>query len=109
MENTIENFQFCMDLVLKRFVNLRIEQHRAARFDEVMKALADTLLKACTSREIAKAVADAAYGSEEFVPAPATLRKYLRGMNCVEEDVRKAEVERTRRDIAAQRQQLGVA
>lgn len=102
MELSGSNFDYCMKLA-QRFAYMK-RLPSEDRFDGAMEFLAETLVKACKSRETAAEVANLVVEREEDFPAPATLRKYLREMNYVEEDVEKRRDEANRREIAAMKE-----
>lgn len=100
MEQTKENVLYCMKLVAP-FGYMRFPPPEQ-RYDGAMKALADTLVAACKTRETAAKIAKDVYRGEDTFPAPATLRKYLRE-NHVCEDERREEEEELKRISAEQR------
>ena len=104
MQPNVDNIKFCIDLVEPFAIMKRLPAEH--RFDGAMQALAETLLNACKSREVAAEVAKLVIENEEDFPAPATLRKYLRERNYVEEDVEARNDERSRRESAQIRGQL---
>lgn len=105
MELTSDNLAFCMRLVRPFGMMKRVPPEK--RFEEAMDYLAETLMKACSRRDIAEEIAALVIENEEDFPAPGTLRKYLRDRNYVEQDVEARRDERNRREIAAQRKVLG--
>lgn len=100
MERTIENIQYCGNLV-KRFLSIRRERPiDKADVDLCLDALADTLVKACSKPEVAAIIVDAVLDGEERWPSVGTIRRYMRELQYVEMDVREREDKRMREEQA---------
>lgn len=105
MEQTTENIGFCSEQA-RRFVSIVRDQPRESWIlDESLDALTTTLLRACSSHDVARAVVDEVLSREERWPSPATVRRYMREMLYVEMDVREREDEQQRRQVQRRRQE----
>jgi hypothetical protein len=100
MENTDENVMFCWNLI-QPFLSLK-RLPAEHRIESNMQYLAQTLVDACSSQRVAEEVVERVMSKEEEFPAPATLRKALRDLDYVEQDVQRKRQERSRLDSAEQ-------
>jgi hypothetical protein len=102
MQLNEENLKYCLGLV-NQFEHLKRPPKDPVA---AQKMLAMALVGACTSQAIAFDVVALTLENEEEFPAPATLRKYLRGQNYLEEDAARRDEMRFKTQAAEEKAEL---